>query len=156
LVGVGLAVFVALGEGVAALVFVALGDGLADVALVGLGDALADLALLGLGVALFVALALADAVLLAEALGVTEAESRNTTVWPAGTERAAEVAAGGAPQTLDAPTLTPPGPEPLPTWLAAAGVLPSRPATMLEEMTAAPATAPRAEDLARADFTAAP
>jgi hypothetical protein len=151
-------VFVALGEGLAVLVFVALGDGLAVVAFVGLGDALADLALLlGLGAALFVALALADAVLLAEALGVTEAESRNTTVWPAGTERAAELVAGGAPQTLGAPTLTPPGPEPpVPTRLAAAGVLPSKPPTMPEEMTTAPATAPKAEDLARADFTAAP
>jgi hypothetical protein len=85
-------------------------------------------------------------------LGVLEDErkaaSRTTTDRPTGTERAAEVVAGGWPHLLGAATLT---------VLASAATLPPRsPPTIPEETMAALATRPSAEDPERADFMAAP
>lgn len=105
-----------------------------------------------------VALAVAEELVLAEGDGellgwvVLEDErktaSRTTTVRPPGTERAAEVVAGGWPHTLGAAALT---------VLASATVLPPRsPPTIPEETMAALATRPNAEDPDRADFMAAP
>lgn len=135
--------------------------------LVALGVAVALLVALGvlvafvlLGVALAVALAAAEVLVLAEGeaepldvafLGVvdigSEATSRTTAVWPAGTVRAAEVAAGGWPHTLGAATLT---------VLASAAVPPRRLPAIPEETMAALATMPNAEAPDRADFMAAP
>jgi hypothetical protein len=146
------ALLVAFGVAVALLV--------AFVVLVGVALAVA------LAVAVAVALAVADALAVAEALvladgeaellelaflGVldigSEATSRTTTVWPAGTVRAAEVAAGGWPHTLGAATRT---------VLASAAVPPRRPPAIPEETMAALATMPNTEAPDRADFMAAP
>jgi hypothetical protein len=134
----------------------------AFVVLVGVALAVA----LAVAVAVVVALAVADALAVAEALVLAEAEaelldlaflgvldigseatSRTTTVWPAGTVRAAEVAAGGWPHTLGAATRT---------VLASAAVPPRRPPAIPEETMAALATMPNAEAPDRADFMAAP
>jgi hypothetical protein len=77
----------------------------------------------------------------------SEATSKTTTVWPAGTVRAAEVAAGGWPHTLGAATRT---------VLASAAVPPRRLPAIPEETMAALATMPNAEAPDRADFMAAP
>lgn len=142
--------------------------GVAVALLVALGVLLAVALLLGvaLAVALAVAEAVADALAVAEVLVLAEGEaelldflvlgvfdigseatSRTTAVWPAGTVRAAEVAAGGWPHTLGAATLT---------VLASAAVPPRRPPAIPEETMAALATMPNAEAPDRADFMAAP
>ena len=137
-VGVGLAVFV-LGWGrcgAAGALVVALAVAL--VLLVALAEAegeLLDLAWLAL-----------DFGVLAKE---SEATSRTTADWLAGTERAAEVVAGGWPHTLgaDAPTaLT----SAALTVLASAAVPPRRP--MLEVTMAAPATMPKADDCGTGRF----
>jgi hypothetical protein len=140
--------------------------GVAVALLLALGVLVAFVVLLG--VALAVALAVAEAFALAEALVLAEGEaelldlaflvlgvfdtgseatSRTTAVWPAGTVRAAEVAAGGWPHTLGAATLT---------VLASAAVPPRRPLAIPEETMAALAMMPNAEAPDRADFMAAP
>ena len=142
--------------------------GVAVALLVALGVLLAVALLLGvaLAVALAVAEAVADALAVAEVLVLAEGEaelldflvlgvfdigseatSRTTAVWPAGTVRAAEVAAGGWPHTLGAATLT---------VLASAAVPPRRLPAIPEETMAALATMPNAEAPDRADFMAAP
>jgi hypothetical protein len=130
--------------------------------------AVALLEALAVAVALLVALAVADWLALAEgdgelldlaledlvALGLgvlaeeSETASRTMAVWPAGTDRAAEVLAGGWPHTLVAAGLT--------VAASAAVPPPRRPPTMPEETRAAPATRPNADDPDRADFMAAP
>jgi hypothetical protein len=142
--------------------------GVAVALLVALGVLLAVALLLGvaLAVALAVAEAVADALAVAEVLVLAEGEaelldflvlgvfdigseatSRTTAVWPAGTVRAAEVAAGGWPHTLGAAALT---------VLASAAVPPRRLPAIPEETMAALATMPNAEAPDRADFMAAP
>ena len=142
--------------------------GVAVALLVALGVLVAVALLLGvaLAVALAVAEAVADALAVAEVLVLAEGEaelldflvlgvfdigseatSRTTAVWPAGTVRAAEVAAGGWPHTLGAATLT---------VLASAAVPPRRLPAIPEETMAALATMPNAEAPDRADFMAAP
>ena len=142
--------------------------GVAVALLVALGVLVAVVVLLGvaLAVALAVAEAVADALAVAEVLVLAEGEaelldflvlgvfdigseatSRTTAVWPAGTVRAAEVAAGGWPHTLGAATLT---------VLASAAVPPRRLPAIPEETMAALATMPNAEAPDRADFMAAP
>lgn len=152
--GVDEALLVALGVAVALLV--ALGVLVAVVVLLGVALAVA----LAVAVAVADALAVAEVLVLAEGeaelldflvLGVfdsgSEATSRTTAVWPAGTVRAAEVAAGGWPHTLGAATLT---------VLASAAVPPRRLPAIPEETMAALATMPNAEAPDRADFMAAP
>jgi hypothetical protein len=152
--------------GVALAVALALALALAVALLVALGVLVGVALLEALTLAVAFALALAVALALAEGdgelldlvvfdlcfLGVlddeTEATSRTMAVWPAGTERAAEVVAGGWPHTLGAAALT---------VLASATVLPPRrPPMMVDETMAAPATTPSAEAPDRADFMAAP
>jgi hypothetical protein len=131
--------------------------------LVALAVAVALLVALAVAVALLVALAVADWLALAEGdgelldlvavgLGVlaeeSETASRTIAVWLAGTERAAEVLAGGWPHTLVAAGFT--------VAASAAVPPPRRPPTMPEETRAAPATMPNADDPDRADFMAAP
>lgn len=145
--------------GVAEALSVALGVAL----LVALAVAVALLVALAVAVALLVALAVADWLALAEgdgelvdlvAVGVgvlaeeSETASRTIAVWLAGTERAAEVLAGGWPHTLVAAGFT--------VAASAAVPPPRRPPTMPEETRAAPATMPNADDPDRADFMAAP
>jgi hypothetical protein len=156
LLGEDEALLVAFGVAVALLV--------AFVVLVGV--ALAVALAVAVAVVVAVALAVADAWAVAEALVLAEGEaelldlafsgvldigseatSKTTTVWPAGTVRAAEVAAGGWPHTLGAATRT---------VLASAAVPPRRPPAIPEETMAALATMPNAEAPDRADFMAAP
>jgi hypothetical protein len=162
LLGLDEALLLALGVAVALL----LALGVAVALLVALGVLVAFVVLLG--VALAVALAVAEAFAVAEALVLAEGEaelldlaflvlgvfdtgseatSRTTAVWPAGTVRAAEVAAGGWPHTLGAATLT---------VLASAAVPPRRPLAIPDETMAALAMMPNAEAPDRADFMAAP
>jgi hypothetical protein len=151
LLGVAEALSVALAVAVALSVAL----GVAVALLVALGVAVALLVALAVAVALLVALAVADWLALAEGDGElldlaeeSETASRTIAVWLAGTERAAEVLAGGWPHTLVAAGFT---------VAASAAVLPPRrPPTMPEETRAAPATMPNADDPDRADFMAAP
>jgi hypothetical protein len=160
LLGLAEALSVALGVAVALLVAVAVAVAL----LVAVAVAVA--LLVAVAVALLVASAVADWLALAEAdgdlldvavddwvaLGVVAEESktasRTIAVWPAGTDRAAEVLAGGWPHTLVAAGFT--------VAASAAVPPPRRPPTMPEETRAAPATMPNADDPGRADFMAAP
>jgi hypothetical protein len=147
--------------------------GVAEALSVALGVAVALLLALGVllafavAEALAVALAVADWVALAEgdgelldlavddvvALGLgvwpeeRETASRTIAVWLAGTERSAEVLAGGWPHTLVAAALT---------VAASAAVPPRRPPMIPEETMATPATMPNAEDPDRAEIMAAP
>jgi hypothetical protein len=178
---------VELGEGEAERVLEGVELGLDETLLLGLDDALlvalglevallVDLGVL-LGVELLVAfavafvvavaLAVAEELVLAEGdaepLGwvVLEDErktaSRTTTVRPPGTERAAEVVAGGWPHTLGAAALTVLESAAPFTVLASAARLPPRsPPTIPEETMATLATRPNAEGPDRADFMAAP
>jgi hypothetical protein len=152
LLGEDEALLVAFGVAVALLV--------AFVVLVGVAVALAVAVVVAVALAVADALAVAEALVLAEGeaellelafFGVldigSEATSRTTTVWPAGTVRAAEVAAGGWPHTLGAATRT---------VLASAAVPPRRLPAIPEETMAALATMPIAEAPDRADFMAAP
>jgi hypothetical protein len=117
-----------------------------DVALA-VGLAVADWLVLAEGDAELVALAFADLVALGLLVAESVAASRTIVVWLAGTERRAEVAAGGWPHTLGAAALT----------AASAGVPPPRrPPTIPDETMAALATMPNAADPDRADFMAAP
>ena len=84
----------------------------------------------------------------------SETASRMTAGWPAGTARAADVVAGGWPQTLGAFTAL--ASAALTVLASAAVPPPRRPPMMLEETMAAPATMPNAEDPDRADLMAAP
>jgi hypothetical protein len=129
--------------------------GVAEALSVALAVAVALLVALGVAVALLVALAVADWLALAEGDGElldlaeeSETASRTIAVWLAGTERAAEVLAGGWPHTLVAAGFT--------VAASAAVPPPRRPPTMPEETRAAPATMPNADDPDRADFMAAP
>lgn len=147
LLGVAEALSVALAVAVALLV------ALAVALLVALGVAL--LVALAVAVAVAVALAVADWLALAEGDGElldlaeeSETASRTIAVWLAGTERAAEVLAGGWPHTLVAAGFT--------VAASAAVPPPRRPPTMPDETRAAPATMPNADDPDRADFMAAP
>jgi hypothetical protein len=153
LLGVAEALSVALAVAVALLV------ALAVALLVALAVAVALLVAVAVAVALAVedwlALAEGDGELLdlvAVGLGVlaeeSETASRTIAVWLAGTERAAEVLAGGWPHTLVAAGFT--------VAASAAVPPPRRPPTMPEETRAAPATMPNADDPDRADFMAAP
>jgi hypothetical protein len=117
--------------------------------------AVALLVALAVAVAVAVALAVADWLALAEGDGElldlaeeSETASRTIAVWLAGTERAAEVLAGGWPHTLVAAGFT--------VAASAAVPPPRRPPTMPDETRAAPATMPNADDPDRADFMAAP
>jgi hypothetical protein len=143
--------------------------GVAEALSVALAVAVALLVALAVAVALLVAVAVAVALavedwlalaegdgelldLVAVGLGVlaeeSETASRTIAVWLAGTERAAEVLAGGWPHTLVAAGFT--------VAASAAVPPPRRPPTMPEETRAAPATMPNADDPDRADFMAAP
>ena len=84
----------------------------------------------------------------------SETASRMTAGWPAGTARAADVVAGGWPQTLVAFTAL--APAAFRVLASAAVAPPRRPPMMLEETMAAPTTMPNAEDPDRADLMAAP
>jgi hypothetical protein len=168
---------VGLGDGLAEPDPVGVGEGVAEALLLGLAEALllAEAVLLGVAEALSVALAVAVALLVALAVAVallvalavadwlalaegdgelldlaeeSETASRTIAVWLAGTERAAEVLAGGWPHTLVAAGFT--------VAASAAVPPPRRPPTMPEETRAAPATMPNADDPDRADFMAAP
>ena len=165
---------VGLGEGEAEAEVEGLLLGLAELLLVALGVAEALLVAFVLAVALAlavaVALGVAEALVLPDGDGElldlaaldlgalddeSEAASRTTTDRPAGTVRAAEVVAGGWPQTLGAAALAVLTSAAVFTVLASAAVLtPRRP--MPEETMAAPATMPNAEDPDRADLMAAP
>jgi hypothetical protein len=151
LLGVAEALSVALAVAVALSVAL----GVAVALLVALAVAVALLVALAVAVALLVALAVADWLALAEGDGElldlaeeSETASRTIAVWLAGTERAAEVLAGGWPHTLVAAGFT--------VAASAAVPPPRRPPTMPEETRAAPATMPNADDPDRADFMAAP
>jgi hypothetical protein len=171
LLGLDEALFVALGVAVALLL--AVGVLLAFAVLLGVALLVAFAVALeaAVAVALEVAVALAVALAVEEVLALadgeaelpdlvalgfgdvdagSETESRMTAGWPAGTARAADVVAGGWPQTLGAFTAL------AFTVLASAGVPPRSPPMMLEERMAAPATMPNAEDPDRADLMAAP
>jgi hypothetical protein len=168
---------VGLGDGLAEPDPVGVGEGVAEALLLGLAEALllAEAVLLGVAEALSVALAVAVALLVALAVAVallvalavadwlalaegdgelldlaeeSETASRTIAVWLAGTERTAEVLAGGWPHTLVAAGFT--------VAASAAVPPPRRPPTMPEETRAAPATMPNADDPDRADFMAAP
>jgi hypothetical protein len=147
LLGVAEALSVALAVAVALLVALAVA--------VALLVALAVALLVALAVAVAVALAVADWLALAEGDGElldlaeeSETATRTIAVWLAGTERAAEVLAGGWPHTLVAAGFT--------VAASAAVPPPRRPPTMPEETRAAPATMPNVDDPDRADFMAAP
>jgi hypothetical protein len=132
--------------------------GLADPLLLGVAGTLpvasgVAAALLGTwAVAVVIAVALADAessvlAVLASA-GENEAASRTSAGRLAGTERAAEVAAGGWPHPLGAAAIT---------AVAPAAVLPPRrPPAMPDETMAAPAATPSTEKADQADFMTAP
>ena len=132
--------------------------GLADALLPGVADALpvatgvAAAPLAAPAVAVVMAVVLADAessVLAVLALaGEKEAASRTNAERLAGTERAAEVAAGGWPHPLGATAVTAVTP--------AAVLPPRRPPAMPEETMAAPAATPSTEKADQADFMTAP
>jgi hypothetical protein len=154
----GLLLAEALLLGVAEALSVALGVAVALLVAVGvlLALALAEALAVALAVADWLALAegdgeLLDSALVALGLGVLpeerETASRTIAVWLAGTERAAEVLAGGWPHTLVAAALT---------VAASAAVPPRRPPMIPEETMATPATMPNAEDPDRAEIMAAP
>jgi hypothetical protein len=170
---VGLPDPVELGEGEADADFDGLLLGLVEALLLGeddalpvaLGVAVALVVALAVGLAFAVALAEAEALAVAEALVLAEGEaellafflgafdtgseatSRTTAVWPAGTVRAADVAAGGWPHRLGAATLA---------VLASAAVPPRRLPAIPEDTMAALATMPSAEAPDREGFMAAP
>jgi hypothetical protein len=156
----GLAEALLLGLAEALLLAEALSLGVALSVAVGVAVALLVAVAVAVAVALLVAVAVAVALLVAVAvavddwvaLGVVAEESktasRTIAVWPAGTDRAAEVLAGGWPHTLVAARFT--------VAASAAVPPPRRPPTMPEETRAAPATMPNADDPDRADFMAAP
>ncbi|HZC64415.1 MAG TPA: hypothetical protein VE464_22490 [Streptosporangiaceae bacterium] len=170
-VGEGVAEALLLGLAEALLLAEAVLLGVAEALSVALAVAVALLVALAVAVALLVAVAVAVALLVAVPLLValvvadwlavaegdgelldlaeeSETASRTIAVWPAGTERAAEVLAGGWPHTLVAAGFT--------VAASAAVPPPRRPPTMPEETRAAPATIPNADDPDRADFMAAP
>ena len=137
--------------GVAEALFVALGVGVALLVALGVLLAVALAVGLALAVALGGGLAVSDWFVVAWDVGVPaeeiEAASRTIVVWLAGTERAAEVLAGGWPHTLVAAGRT---------VAASAAVPPRRPPMIPEETMATPATMPNAEDPDRAEIMAAP
>jgi hypothetical protein len=165
--GLDEALLVALGVAVALLL--AVGVLLAFAVLLGVALLVAFAVALEVGVALAVAVAVEEALALADgeeelldlvALGFGDADagsetaSRMTAGWPAGTVRAADLVAGGWPQTLGALTALAFAAF---TVLASAAVPPPRsPPMMLDETRAAPATRPNAEVADRADLMAAP
>jgi hypothetical protein len=175
--GVAVALLLALGVLLGVALLVAFAVALAFALAVALAVAVAVAVALALAVAEALALAegdgeLLDVVALALAVFVdfevfdlwaldfgalddeNEAASRTRAERPAGTVRAAEVVAGGWPQTLGAAALT--SAAALAVLASAAVLPPRRPPMMLEETMAAPATMPNAEDPVRADFMAAP
>lgn len=109
------------------------------------------MALLAASAVAAVAVALARAELPVLAMlalaGESQAASRTTADWLAGTERAAEVAADGWPHPLDAAAFT---------AAPAAVPPPRRPFAMPEETMAAPATTPNTEKADQADLVTAP
>jgi hypothetical protein len=147
--GVAVALLLALGVLLALAVAVALAVALAVAEALAVALAVADWLALAEGDGELLDLAVDDAVALG--LGVwpeeRETASRIMAVWLAGTERAAEVLAGGWPHTLVAAALT---------VAASAAVPPRRPPMIPEETMATPATMPNAEDPDRAEIMAAP
>ena len=158
LLGLAEALLVGLADALLLGVAVALGEGEAGALLLGVADAL----LMGSGVAVALLTASAAAVVMAVPLaraelpvlampalgGESQAASRTTVDWLAGTERAAEVAAGGWPHPLDAAAFTVAAPAAVP--------VPGRPPAMPEETMAAPATTPNIEKADQADLMTAP
>jgi hypothetical protein len=141
-----LGVAVALGEGEAGALLL----GVADALLVGSGVAVALLAAPAVSVVMAVALAGAESprsAILALS-GESQAASRTTADGLAGTERAAEVAAGGWPHPLDAAAFTAAAPAAVPP--------PRRPTVTPEETMAVPAMTPNTEKADQADLMTAP
>jgi hypothetical protein len=141
-----LGVAVALGEGEAGALLL----GVADALLVGSGVAVALLAASATTVVMAVPLARADLPVLAmlALAGESQAASRTTADWLAGTERAAEVAAGGWPHPLDAAAFTAAAPAAVPP--------PRRPPATAEETMAVPAKTPNTEKADQAGLMTAP
>jgi hypothetical protein len=141
-----LGVAVALGEGEAG----ALPLGVADALLVGSGVAVALLAASATAVVMAVPLARAGLPVLAmlALAGESQAASRTTADGLAGTERAAEVAAGGWPHPLDAAAFTAAAPAAVPP--------PRGPPAMPEETMAVPAKTPNTEKADQAGLMTAP
>jgi hypothetical protein len=141
-----LGVAVALGDGEAGALLL----GVADALLVGSGVAVALLAASAAAVVISVPLARADLPVLAmlALAGKSQAASRTTADGLAGTEWAAEVAAGGWPHPLDAAAFTAAAPAAVPP--------PRTPPAMPEETMAVPATTPNTEKADQADLMTAP